>query len=281
MLLATHAAAAATCFDGQMPPAPWARRAAQAAVRLLLLGRDGQPFGVASGIVVAGSGDAADPRNRILTAGHVLRDLAGPAGAGPVGGAGTLAVYGSDGRLLGAAQAEAAAAPGPAFGLRDRAPPSGLRFGDVAVLRMQAFAADGAARFAAIAGVRLAQRQPGGLLRGDFYQPAGIDPGVSGAGVLGRDGALIGVMAAKLDDPAVARVAVAARDPDGGAPITLLLPLHAVGYATPIADRAVLAALGRAGRAVDPPAGPLRARVVVPGFPRGACVAFVAVMGPT
>ena len=277
LLLAVAAAlpmaARASCFDGQLPPAPWARAAARSAVRLALLRPDGRAFGSASGVVVARSGDAADPRNRILTAAHVLRDLASVPGA-------MLGIFDSDGVFLGTGQAAAAAAPGPAFGLRDRAVPAGLRFGDIAVLRMAASSPDGTALFAAIPGLLLARRQPAGLLRGDVSDPGGVDPGVSGAGVLGRDGALLGVMAAKLDDPAVPQVAVRAGDPGGGGQVVLMLPRHAVGYATPIADPTILAALGRAGQAVRRADGPVRASVLSPGFPRGACVVFRAIMGP-
>ncbi len=273
LALGLPAAAGASCFDGQFPPMRWAAAAASSAVRLVLTQPDGRAFGVASGVVVARSGDAADPRNRLLTAGHVLRDVASVPGS-------VLAVYGSDGALLGTARAAAAAAPGPAFGLRDRAAPSGLRFGDIAVLRMQAFAPGGAGRFAAIPGLRLAPAQSAGLLRGDVADPAGVDPGVSGAGVLGRDGRLLGIMAAKLDDPSVQQVSVLAGDPSGLGGVVLNLPLHAIGYATPIADPLILAALGRAGAQVRQARAPLRPSVLIPGYPRGACVVFRAVMGP-
>lgn len=269
-----HPAGAATCFDGQWPALRWARGASRAAVRLVLTRADGSAFGVASGAVVASSGDAADPGNRILTAGHVLRDLASVPDS-------RLAVYGSDGAFLGTAGAAAKAAPGPAFGLKDKAPPPGLRFGDIAVLRIVTFAPDSASRFAAIPGLRLARAQPAGLLRGDVADPAGVDPGVSGAAVLSGDGRLLGIMAAKLDDPSVAQVSIPAGDPNGGGPLWLTLPAHAVGYATPITDPLILNALGRAGAGVRPASAPVHGRMLIPGYPRGACVVFRAEMGPT
>ncbi len=177
--------------------------------------------------------------------------------------------------------AAAAAAPGPAFGLHDPAAPAGLRFGDLAVLRLGSSPPQGAARFAAIPGMPLSRRQPGGLLRGDVADPAGVDPGVSGAGVLRPDGTLLGIMAAKLDDPAVSKISILAGDPNGIGQVALRLPVHAVGYATPISDPTILAALGRAGQWVRQTDAPMHARVLVPGYPRGACVVFRAVMGPT
>lgn len=265
-------AAAAGCFDGQLPPAPWAAIAAQASVRVMLVRADGRPFGAASGVVVAGSGTASDANNRLLTAGHVVRDLRAQPG-------GWIAIYSSAGIYLGTATSVALGSPGPAFGLVGAVQPGGLHFGDVAVLRMSAFTPEGAPAFAAIAGLKLAQAQPPGLLRGAVSVPAGIDPGVSGAGVIGPDGGLLGVMAFKEVDAAPLVEVLAGRD-DGGGRMRLRLPRHAVAYATPLADGAILAALNAAGRQVKRSSRPWRVQVLVPAYLKGACVAFRAVMGP-
>ncbi len=269
---AASSPAAATCFDGQIPPAPWAAAAARAAVRVMLVRADGRPFGAASGVVVAGSGTTSDANDRLLTAGHVVRDLRAQPG-------GWIAIYDSAGIYLGTATSAALGSPGPAFGLVGAVQPGGLHFGDVAVLRMSAFTPEGAPAFAAIAGLPLARAQPPGLLRGEVSVPAGIDPGVSGAGVIGPDGGLLGVMAFKEKDDAPPVEVLAGRD-DGGGRMRVRLPRHAVAYATPLADRAILAALNAAGRRVARGSRPWRAQVLVPAYLKGACVAFRAVMGP-
>jgi hypothetical protein len=269
--LAGAPAGAATCFDGQLPPAAWADAAALAAVRLVAALPDGHPFVNASGMVVAHSGMP----NRILTAAHVARTMQERPGA-------WLAVYSSRGFYLGRASLAARAAPGPAFGLAGGGDAVGLRFGDAAVLRMSAFAPGGSAAYAAITGLPLGARQPRGLLEGVFSVPAGVDHGVSGAGVV-ADGAIVGVMVFKALNPAMPAVPVRGGDAGpawAGPPRAIRLPRRATGYAQPVIDGTVLAGLGAAGRAVGGPraAGPLS--VFVPGYVQGACIGFRARMGP-
>jgi hypothetical protein len=267
-------ARAATCFDGQLPAAPWAAQAAEAAVRLVAALPDGRPFAFASGMVVAGSGGMGGS-NRILTAAHVARTLQEYSGA-------WLAVYSSGGRYLGRASLAARAAPGPAFGLSGNDGVVGLRFGDAAVLQMAAFAPDAASAYAAIAGVPLAPLQPRALLAGRFAQPAGIDHGVSGAGVV-ADGAIVGVIAFRaqnLDMPAVSIAAGDAARPAPAAHRTVRLPREADGFAQPVTDPALLAALGTAGRSVAPTRATAPLAVFVPGFVSSTCVGFRATMRP-
>jgi len=273
--LATAAPAqAGTCFDGQLPAAPWAARAAEAAVRLVAALPDGRPFAFASGMVVAGSA-AGTGGNRILTAAHVARTLQEYPGA-------WLAVFGSDGRYLGRASIAARAAPGPAFGLAGSDGVVGLRFGDAAVLEMAAFAPDAAGAYAAIAGLPLAPLQPRALLAGRFAIPAGIDHGVSGAGVV-ADGAIVGVMAFKAQDRAMPAVSVTAGDAAGPAPAAhrvVKLPREADGFAQPVIDPSLLAALGSAGNSVAHTRAMAPLAVFVPGFVSSSCVGFRATMRP-
>jgi hypothetical protein len=265
-------AQASTCFDGQLPRAQWAATAAEAAVRLVAALPDGRSFANASGMVVAGSGGAAG-QNRILTAAHVARTLTEHPGA-------WLAVFSSAGRYLGRADLAARAAPGPAFGLGGGLDVVGLRFGDAAVLQMTAFAPGGAAAYAAIAGLPLAPRQPRALLQGQFATPAGIDHGVSGAGVV-ADGNIIGVMAFKALDRAMPVVAVQAGDADSAsASRRVRLPREAEGFAQPVIDHSLLAALGAAGRTVQRVRSTAASPVFVPGFISNACIGFRATMGP-
>jgi hypothetical protein len=274
LLLIATPASAATCFDGQAPRAEWASRAAEAAVRLVAALPDGRAFANASGMVVAGSAGSAG-RNRILTAAHVARLLTEYPGA-------WLAVFSSGGRYLGRAELAARAAPGPAFGLGGGLDVVGLRFGDAAVLDMAAFAPGGAAAYAAIAGVPLAPRQPRALLQGAFSTPAGIDHGVSGAGVV-ADGFIVGVMAFKALDRAMPAVAIMAGDATSPPPAprrNVRLPRQAEGFAQPVIDTSLLAALGAAGRAVGKIRATAAQPVFVPGFVSDACVGFRATMGP-
>jgi hypothetical protein len=266
-------ARAATCFDGQLPAAPWAARAAQAAVRLVAALPDGRPFAFASGMVVAGSGGGGG--NRILTAAHVARTLQEYPGA-------WLAVFGSDGRYLGRASLAASAAPGPAFGLLADDGVVGLRFGDAAVLRMTAFAPDAESAYAAIAGLPLAPLQPRALLAGRFAVPAGIDHGVSGAGVV-ADGAIVGVMAFKAQDRAMPVVSIAAGDAARPAPAgnrVIKLPREADGFAQPVIDPGLPAPRGGAGRSVARTRAMAPLAVFVPGFVSSSCVGFRATMRP-
>jgi len=267
-------ARAATCFDAQLPATPWGAQAAAAAVRLIAALPDGRPFAAASGMVVAGSG-GANGSNRILTAGHVARTLTEHAGA-------WLGVYSSSGRYLGRAVLAARAAPGPAFGLAGSGRVVGLRFGDAAVLEMAGFAPDGAAAYADIAGMPLAPRQPRALLQGNFALPAGIDHGVSGAGVV-ADGAIVGVMAFKALDKTMPSIAIAAGDALHPAPAParrVRLPREAQGFAQPVIDASLLAALGVAGRAVGRDRATAPLAVYVPGYISNACIGFRATMRP-
>jgi hypothetical protein len=273
VLLALNAPArAATCFDGQLPQAGnsgWAEQAAQAAVRLVAASPDGRPFVSASGMVVANSGSP----NRILTAAHVVRALGEQRGA-------WLAVYSSRGVYLGSARLAARAAPGPAFGLVGGGDAVGLRFGDAAVIEMDAFAPRAAALYAGIAGVPLAPIQPRALLEGLFADPAGVDHGVSGSGVV-ADGAIVGVMAFKALDREMPSVAVLGGDAGAaGGQRSVQLPLQAIGYAQPVIDAGLLAGLGAAGRAVGKDRAGGTLSVFVPGFVKNACVAFRASMRP-
>jgi hypothetical protein len=278
LLLAAVPAHATTCFAGQLPAAAWAEAAAQAAVRLVAMLPDGRGFATASGMVVAGSGAP----NRILTAAHVVRTLQEHAGA-------WLAVFSSGGRYLGEARLAARAAPGPAFGLATgggNGDAAGLRFGDAAAIAMTRFAQGGAAAYAAIAGLPLAPTQPGGLLEGVFTSPAGVEHGISGAGVV-ANGWIVGVMAFKATDDAMATVRVSAGDatatppPRGPARLRAIrLPRQATGYAQPATDPALLAGLGSAGRSVGAQRTTGSLAVFVPGYVQDGCVGFRGRMHP-
>ncbi len=275
-LLTPLAAQAASCFDGQLPAGtPWAEAAAQAAVRLVAALPDGRPFATASGMVVAGSGSP----NRMLTAEHVVRTLGEHKGA-------WLAVYSSRGRYLGRARLSAHAAPGPAFGLNLGGDAVGLRFGDAAVIEMAGFAPGAAAAYAAIAGLPLAAAQPRAMLEGVFAAPAGVDHGVSGAGVV-ADGQIVGVMAFKAVDKSMPLVSINAGDavaplkPGGPAGRRAVrLPREATGYAQPVIDGTLLAGLGEAGRAVGKERATDPIAVFVPGFIKNACIGFRGRMHP-
>lgn len=271
-LLLLPALAHANCFNGQLPQPEWGQAAAASSLRLVLMQPNGQPFGAASGVVVASSGTSRDPGNRVLTAGHVVREVARVPGA-------WLAAWSSDGVFLGRLETVAEASPGPASRLSAHNVPGGLRSGDAAVLRMAAPSPDGARLYPAIPGLRLAQRQPTGLLVGEFRTPAGIDPGASGAGAIASDGTLLGVTAFKAIDRTASRVQLLEPDAAGGPARLIRLPEQAQGYATTLADPAILAALGQAGQ-VGRARGPLRLHVTVPAYVAGACVVFRAAMGP-
>lgn len=261
----------ANCFNGQIPHPEWGRAAAASSLRLVLMQPSGQPFGAASGVVVASSGTSGDPSNRVLTAGHVVREVAGVRGA-------WLAAWSSDGVFLGRLEVAAEASPGPVARLSASNFSSG-RFGGAAALRLAEPSTDGARLYPAIPGLRLAQRQPSGLLAGEFGTPAGLDPGAAGAGVIASDGTLLGVVAFKAVDRTASRVQLLEPDTAGGPARLIRLPDHAPGYATTLADPAILAALGRAGQ-VGRARGPLRLHVTVPAYVAGACVVFRAAMGP-
>lgn len=262
--------AQATCFDGQLPQATWAAAAAASSLRLLLMGPDGRVAGTASGVVVAASGAPG----RVLTAGQVLRDAARTPG-------GWIAAWSSSGSYLGRLERAAEASPNPARRLSAQVMPSGVRAGDVAVLRMAEFSADGARLYASIPGLSLARRQPVGVLAAEVSEPAGFDPGASGAGVIGTDGRLLGIALAKATGRSAPRVDVQAGDAAGGRARNVRLPLSATAYAMPLADPAILAALGPAGDGIAQARGPLREQATIPAYAAGGCVVFRAAMGPT
>ncbi len=275
---AVAAPAQASCFDSQLPArTPWAAAAAEAAVRLVSALPDGRPFANASGMIVANS--SAGGANRIITAAHVVATLDLHRGA-------WLAVYSSHGQYLGRATLAARAAPGPAFGLAAGSDAVGLRFGDTAVLDMAAFAPGAAEAYRRIAGLPLATVQPRAMLEGVLAVPAGVDHGVSGAGVV-VDGAIAGVMAFKAIDAAMKLVTIRAGDavaqPRANVPAPLRsirLPRQATAYAQPVIDNAVLAGLGTAGQRVGAVRSTLAVEVFVPGFVHDACVGFRGQMQP-
>ena len=197
-----------------------------------------------------------------------------------------LAVYSSRGQYLGRATLAARAAPGPAFGLAAGSDAVGLRFGDTAVLDMAAFAPGAAEAYHRIAGLPLAAVQPRAMLEGVLAVPAGVDHGVSGAGVV-VDGAIAGVMAFKAIDAAMKLVTIRAGDavaqPRANVPAPLRsirLPRQATAYAQPVIDNAVLAGLGTAGQRVGAVRSTLAVEVFVPGFVHDACVGFRGQMQP-
>ena len=259
-LVLAPASVRASCFDGQMTQAAWSAAAASSTLRLVAMRADGKALGSASGVVVAGSGAPA----RVLTAGQVARDAAG----------GWIAAWSSSGAYLGRLERAAESAPRPVARLSARAMPPGVRGGDIAVLRMAQSSADGARLYAAIPGLPLAPRQPAGLLTADVTDPGGVDAGASGAGVIGADGRLLGVLLARAAGRATPRVDVRA------GLRTVRLPLRALAFAMPLADPAVLAALGPAGAGIAQARAAPQQPATILGYAGGGCVVFRAAMGP-
>lgn len=260
----------ATCFEGQLPQAEWAAAAAASSLRLVVTQPGGRVSATASGIVVAASG-APD---RVLTAGQVLRDAAAVPG-------GWITAWSSSGAYLGRLERAASASPRAAPRLSAQVMPSGVRVGDVVALRMTQFSDAGARLYAAIPGLPLALRQPVGVLAAEVRDPAGLDSGALGAGVIGEDGRLLGVALPRPVGRAAPRVDVQAGDVAGGRSHSVRLPLSATAYAMPLSDPALLAALGRAGAGIAQARGPLRERATIPAYAGGGCVVFRAAMGPT
>lgn len=262
--------AQASCFEGQLPQAEWAAAAAASALRLLVTQPGGKVSATASGVVVASSGAP----NRVLTAGQVVRDAAAVPDS-------WIAAWSSSGRYLGRMEAAAAeASQRPAPRLSAQVTPSGVRAGDVAVLRMTQLSADGARLYGAIPGLPLAPRQPVGILAATVSDPAGLDLGAAGAGVIGENGGLLGVALPRAVGRAAPRADVQVGDAGGGRSRSVRLPLSAAAYAMPLSDPAILTALGHAGAGVAQARGPLRQRATILGYAGGGCVVFRAAMAP-
>lgn len=271
------------CFGSQLRAAPWADDAADSVVQVVSLdGRGGagaRRWWTGTGFVVRGSAGEGEAHNRILTAGHVAETASGPNGA--------IGVLSSSGALIGRAEVVARAAPGAVETARDGTP---LSRGDLAVLRLREFWGAGEADYASVRGVEIAPSQSARMLRGLFERPAGFDGGVSGAPALDRGGRAVGV-AVRTGDAGDGGPAMPRRRVEGGTSVwnavwgrfvlaskQVALPPRSWGFVEPIADPAILAALGRAGARVDAAAGADPGEVQIPGFPLDTCVVFEAAL---
>ena len=109
------------------------------------------------------------------------------------------------------------------------------------------------------------------MLAGHFQVPSGVDHGASGAGVVDERGNVAAVLDAKIVDEAVPTVAVtggdaytdvSALEPSRVPPATVMLPQRTEGYAEPVSDPAILAALNGAARGVAAVRAPAAAEIL-------------------
>lgn len=266
------------CFAGQVSGAPFMTRLAAAAVHIVTPTGKGDKLG--SGFVVRNSGVPGHPRNRIVTAGHVIDDILAEGGL--------LQVVSSSGVRLGYADVVVRGKEARGFAADSR----GIVLGDIAVIEMRGWLPGGEAAFAAIEGVDVAAAQPSGQVEGLFSEPAGIVGGTSGSMMVDQDGEAAGVLIASatssqelFGDPLwSARVRVPAGSPnwqqftqDGAPERKVVLPARSRSFAEPISDPRILEALGQAGAAAAAPGAPRRRRidrVAVVGYPAGDCVVY-------
>ena len=245
------------CFTGQMGAEEWAGRVAEASVRIDSEGSSG------TGSVIADSADASSPHDRILTAAHVVGD-------------GTrISVYSSANEFLGYANVSATASGNV----------------DVAVLTM---ASSVSPSYDRIEGVELDRVQSPGIVRGTFSEPAAIEHGASGAGVLDAQGRIVGVIVGKDRDvppekgtllgDSYTRVSGGAYRWDSARSANVperrevRLPARGEAYAAPVSDAGILGVLGRAGEKVSVGRSTSDRRVQVAGYPLTVCVLYKGTM---
>lgn len=243
----------AACLDGAPP------EVAASVLRISVQPRGGGPVTRGTGFVLAGSAATPGAPNRVVTAAHVVaRALEGPSEV-------DILLSRADGTPLATARVAATARP---WNPLDALDPTRA---DQAVLELTGFAGPAAAHaFAAAPGLSPAPAQPADrLIDIQVAGLRGIEPGASGAPILGPDGLVRGILVHRriedwtrsasdsLTDHRRARdgMAAAARPVRGG-------------IAQPLAMQDLFAEMG----GTLPDAGPLE--VMAPAFPRRDCTLY-------
>ncbi|MEO3472943.1 hypothetical protein AAFN86_13825 [Roseomonas sp. CAU 1739] len=228
-----------------------------------------------TGFILHGSAPA-EGTNRILTAVHVVsRALEEPDRA-------VILVARADGTPIGVAAIETTAEPWNPIEALD---PS---WTDQALLRIAHFATPAAeALFRAAPGLQPDPSQPtDALIDVQVTGSRGIEPGASGAPILGPDGRVRGVVVQRRLDHWARTGEDEIPAPRLGSPRGVVAARRAPpvreGIAQPIAAPMILAALGRQARDVDTVGAVMQAvdlPVLAPAFPARDCVVYRANAG--
>jgi hypothetical protein len=267
----------AGCFAGLIPNEPWGPRIAESTVHIHTPADNGVLSG--TGFVVRDSGVDGSPRNRIITAKHVIGDTL-------VHG-GLLEISNASGAVIGYAGVVAEAPSGKTLTDDNRI----LIRGDEVVLEMEAFEPGGEALFSAIRGIDLAPALPRNQLEGYFDQPAGIVGGASGSPVINSQGQAVAVLISSLvkekdvDQDTVWSADIKLNAADAlwygrehalpGSFRSVTLPARSISFAESLEYPEITSALGNAGRAaaVASPVDNVM-NVRIPGFPEQVCIVY-------
>ena len=272
-----------TCFAPGRGNKEWEPRAGAAVVQVMMITPEGRSVG--SGTVIRNSFQIAGGGNAILTAMHVVEGAA-------TGAPGTaIGIVSTNGEPIGWAEVVARGNTGRE---RDRSIIRNFYRGDVAVLRIRGFVMNGESIFKAIEGVDVRPSLNTTVLRGEISNPAGTNPGISGAGALDEQGRIFGVVirrAAQNNQEGVWKIkGIKKSYPDpmftpssNGTRINgdVTLPQSSETFVEPLLHPEVLAALGNAAddiRIQD--AGEETLDTMMMGFPAGICVTYRGKLSP-
>jgi hypothetical protein len=243
----------ASCLDGAAP------EVASSVLRISVQPRGAGPVTRGTGFVLAGSAAAPGAPNRVVTAAHVVaRALEGPSEV-------EILLSRADGTPLATARVATTARPWNPLDALDPAR------ADQAVLEVTGFAGSAAAHaFAAAPGLSPAPAQPvDRLIDIQVAGTRGIEPGASGAPILGPDGLVRGILVhRRIEDwtrSASDSLTDHRRARDGMA--TAARPVRG-GIAQPLAMPGLVAEM----RGSPPEAAPLD--IMAPAFPRRDCTLY-------
>jgi hypothetical protein len=264
------------CFSSYLRPNSWEINAALSTVFMTRV----DPFvPVASGVVVK----LPDGSKAILTASHVVDGIIGG------GHDGIFGIMDSSGRPIARVIETMRGQKGYVTDKYGRK----LPMGDLSVLKIISFIADGQRLYEGIPGVNLASAQSSKLLEGDVSNPAGFEGGISGGPSFNSQGQLIG-LAVRKDEVAVGneegdwRITTNIHAPR---PIALIDPrrpiivdsharfaMRSLAIVEPISDKDVLKALGMQNLSIDNN-DVVSESVEMMGIPAGLCVVYKARLG--
>lgn len=275
-----------SCFATGRGDLDWETRAGAAVVQVLLITPEGNSIG--TGTVIRNSANIPGGTNAILTAYHVVE----AAVSGEPGTA--IGIISSLGEPIG--WVEVTARGHTSTRERDRSSAANMfQRGDIAVLRIRGFSSPAAEQsFRAIEGVDISRSLNTTLMVGEISDPAGTNPGISGAAAFDPDGNIYGVVVRRsANNQSAGNWTVRGIRHEGIDPLrrpahdgnratrTVLLPQSSTTYVEPLLHPEVLAALGGAATEVQIREGGREAiETMFMGFPSGVCVTYRGRMAP-
>lgn len=266
-----------TCFAPSIGKEAWGPRAAAAAVQIMAVTPEGNS--VATGTVIRGSNQMEGGANAILTAMHVP-ELAVTGAPGTA-----IGILSSNGEPIGWAEV---VAKGHVRSNDSETSSVSFKRGDIAVMRIRGFVRDGERIFRDIEGVDVRKSLNTHVMRGEVSNPAGTNPGISGAGAFDSNGNIYGVTIRRsAENNAVGNWSIRGVKQEANDPMVapgrngerttrqIVLPQSSTTYVESLLHPEVLAALGSAASDIlVQDGGSTSIATTIFGFPSGACIGY-------